>query len=667
MRQIWVKRRRPVIGTTAHRGPAVGPLCDTEQVRPLDPRLMRYASGVRTLLVVSVLLGAVNAAVVVVQAVLLAGVLADVIIGGQSLAGVSDRLVWLAVVIAIRAALAWASEEMARRSAGSVTVKLRRDVLRQAAALGPRWRSGEHGGELSLLATTGIESLHDYIARYLPQLVLSVVVPVIMLGYLFSADLTSGIIVLVTLPLIPVFMALVGWYTDKQTKAKWFSLSRLAAHFTDVVAGLPTLKVFGRAKAQAAAVHKVTDDYRRASMGTLRVAFLSSMVLELLASLSVALVAVAIGLRLVYGELTLEVGLAVLILAPEAYLPLRALGTQFHAAADGVAATAKVLAILETPLPARGIITDLPELPALRLVDVRVGAPDERGSVGPMSLTVPAGLITVVTGDSGVGKTTLLQLLAGVQRPDSGQILVGAGRAALDEDKPGGRPGGDNPAAADPAQVNAAEIERAALDPAAAHPAALDPADVSPAAADPPPHPGEIELADIDPAAWGSRIAWAGQGAALQAGSIRDNLAMGNPTADDSELRKALEAVDAAGFVDALPAGWDTQLGAGGAGISQGQRQRLALARAISRPAPLVLLDEPTAALDEQTESRVLAGITKALRGRTVVLVTHRLAPVSLADQLIALTPTDEPVDDEPGVAEAEVDGAEPLAVVGPW
>ena len=213
---------------------------------------------------------------------------------------------------------------------------------------------------LSVLATTGVESLHDYISRYLPQLVLSVVIPLIMLVYLFTADLTSALIVACTLPLIPLFMALVGWYTDRQTRAKWASLSRLAGHFTDVVAGLPTLKVFGRAKAQAEAVRRVTDDYRRSSMVTLRVAFLSSMVLELLASLSVALVAVAIGLRLVYGDLTLQVGLAVLILAPEAYLPLRQLGTQFHAAADGVAATAKVLAILDTPLPAPGTRTDLP-------------------------------------------------------------------------------------------------------------------------------------------------------------------------------------------------------------------------------------------------------------------------------------------------------------------
>ena len=270
---------------------------------------MRYAAGVRTLLVVSVGLAVLSAIAVITQAVLLAGILADVIIGGAGLPDVADRLVALAVVIAVRAGLAWASEEIAKRSAVSVTAGLRRDLLRKAATLGPRWRSGENSGELSVLATTGVDSLHDYVARYLPQLVLSVLIPLIMLGYLFTADLTSAIIVALTLPLIPLFMALVGWYTDRQTKAKWESLSRLAGHFADVIAGLPTLKVFGRAKAQAASVRRVTEDYRKTSMVTLRVAFLSSMVLELLASLSVALVAVAIGLRLVYGDMTLQVGL----------------------------------------------------------------------------------------------------------------------------------------------------------------------------------------------------------------------------------------------------------------------------------------------------------------------------------------------------------------------
>jgi thiol reductant ABC exporter CydD subunit len=566
---------------------------------------MRYASGVRTLLAVSVVLGVLSAVVVIIQAVLIAGILSDVIIGGQGPAEVSGRLGWLAVVIAVRAALAWASEELAKRSASSVTVGLRRDLLRHAARLGPRWRSGEHGGELSVLATSGVESLNDYVSRYLPQLVLSMVIPLIMLGYLFTADLTSALIVAFTLPLIPLFMALVGWYTQRETRAKWESLSRLAGHFTDVVAGLPTLKVFGRAKAQAEAVRAVTDNYRKASMATLRIAFLSSMVLELLASLSVALVAVAIGLRLVYGGLTLEIGLAVLILAPEAYLPLRQLGTQFHAAADGVAATAKVLAILDTPIPVSGTRTDVPDVPGFRVLAATVGTAGERGAVGPLTLDVPPGRTTVITGDSGSGKTTLLQVLAGVQRPDRGQVLLTGG-------------------------------------------------------------PGDLDLADMDPDAWRTQLAWAGQGAALQAGSIRDNLALGNPSVDDAALRAALESVDAAGFVDELPNGWDTVLGESGAGISQGQRQRLALARALARPAPVLLLDEPTAALDEQTERRVLAGIAAATRGRTVVLVTHRLAPIALADTVIALRSGDDPPPGE-GALGVRSDDGEPLTAVGPW
>jgi len=573
---------------------------------------MQYATGVRTLLVISVGLAVLSAVAVITQAVLLAGILADVIIGGAGLPDVADRLIALAAVIAVRAGLAWASEEIAKRSAVSVTAGLRRDLLRKAATLGPRWRSGENSGELSVLATTGVDSLHDYVARYLPQLVLSVLIPLIMLGYLFTADLTSAIIVALTLPLIPLFMALVGWYTDRQTKAKWESLSRLAGHFADVIAGLPTLKVFGRAKAQAASVRRVTEDYRKTSMVTLRVAFLSSMVLELLASLSVALVAVAIGLRLVYGDMTLQVGLAVLILAPEAYLPLRQLGTQFHAAADGVAATAKVLAVLETPVAPPGTRTDLPAVPGLRLESVTVGTPGERGAVGPLTVRLPAGRITVIVGPSGIGKTTLLHLLAGMLGPDSGRVLV--------EGATGNR-GGSGP-------------DGGALVP-------------------------DIDLADVDPGAWRSRLSWAGQGAALQAGSIRDNLALGNDGVDDAALRAAMVWADADAFVDSMDQGWNSPLGEGGSGISQGQRQRLSLARALARPSSVLLLDEPTASLDAETERRVLDGIARGAVGRTVVLVTHRSAPLAIADQVIELD-SDAPLTLPQGNPDA-------LTAVGPW
>ncbi len=572
-------------------------------MRSLDPRLLRYATGVRSLLVASVLLALAAAAAVIAQAVLLAGILAPVIVDGAGFAEVSGRLGWLAAVVAVRAALAWTAEELARRTATSVTAGLRRDLLIRVAALGPRWRSGANSGELAALATTGVESLHDYVARYLPQLVLSVLIPLVMLGYLFTADLTSAIIVAVTLPLIPLFMALVGWYTDRQTRAKWQALARLAGHFSDVIAGLPTLKVFGRARAQAAAVRRVTEEYRRASMVTLRVAFLSSMVLELLASLSVALVAVAIGLRLVYGELTLEIGLAVLILAPEAYLPLRQLGTQFHAAADGAAASASVLAILDTPVPAAGSRADVAAVPGLVLQGVRVGEPGERGAVGPLDLAAPAGRVTVVTGPSGAGKTTLLQMLAAVQRPDAGAVLVtGAGATP-------------------------------------------------------------VPLAEISPALWHAMVAWAAQGAVFQAGSIHENLLLGGDPdeRDDDRLRAVLADLGVLELVDGLPSGWDTELGEAGAGLSQGQRQRLSLARALARDAPVLLLDEPTAALDEATERRVLDAIRERTVGRTVVLVTHRAAPLEIADHVVTLAPTGPPADP---LASAPDDR---LSAVGPW
>ena len=280
-----------------------------------------------------------------------------------------------------------------------------------------------------------------------------------------------------------------------------------------------------------------------------------------------------------------------------------------------------MLAILDTPIPAAGTRTDLPAVPGLLLTGVTVGEPGERGTIGPLSLQIPAGRVTVVTGDSGSGKTTLLQVLAGVQRPDAGRVLV---RSAERD-------------------VDLADLDLASLD-----------------------------LADVDPVRWRDRLAWAGQGAAMQAGSIRDNLALGNPDADDATLRAMLEAVDAAVFVDELPRGWHTELGEAGAGISQGQRQRLALARALAKPAALILLDEPTAALDEPTERRVLDGIAGAVRGRTVVLVTHRVAPLTLADQVITLTPPDIldaddlPAEDLPD-DDLQADDAESLTAVGPW
>ncbi|RIJ76246.1 thiol reductant ABC exporter subunit CydD [Nakamurella silvestris] len=553
-------------------------------MRPFEPRLVRLAAGIRGLLAVSLLLGVAIALATIVQAVLLAKILAEVIIGGVDLAQVTGRIGWLLVVVLLRAGLSAASDNLTARSAARIGVDLRARMVRQAADLGPARRGDQATAELSTLAGTGMDALEAYLSGYLPQLFLSVLVPFSVLWFLFASDLTSGLIVLGTLPLIPLFMALIGWYTQRQTRAKWRTLTVLSNHFADVVAGLPTLKAFGRAKFQAGEVRRVTGAYRTTTMATLRVAFLSSLVLELLATLSVALVAVAVGLRLVSGNLTLEVGLAVLILAPEAYLPLRTLGARFHSAADGVESARRIVEFLDTPVPRAGTRTDVATEPRILATDLVVGYPDAP-VLGPLDLTLEPGRFLVVTGASGVGKSTLLLTLAGLLPPLSGALTV----ATVD----GGR----------------------------------------------------TALSEVDPALRRRRISLVGQRPFLVAGSVRENLLLGQDgPVDEALLWRALAAADAAEWVRLLPQGWDTILADGGSGLSAGQRQRLVVARALAAPTQVLLLDEPTSHLDTESELRVLAGIREVSAGRTVVLVTHRRAPLDLADELLDLgsgTPVD--------------------------
>ncbi|MHB9860351.1 thiol reductant ABC exporter subunit CydD [Streptomyces sp. YIM S03343] len=571
-------------------------------VKPIDPRLLRYARATRLFLMAIVALGAVGAGLVIAQAMLIAEVVVGAFQHGLSVSGLRTPLLLLAAVAGGRALISWLTELAAHRASAAVKSELRERLLERAAALGPGWLSGQRTGSLVALATRGVDALDDYFSRYLPQLGLAVVVPVAVLARIVTEDWVSAAIIVATLPLIPLFMALIGWATQSRMDRQWRLLTGLSGHFLDVVAGLPTLKVFGRAKAQAESIRRITGEYRQATMRTLRIAFLSSFALELLATLSVALVAVTIGMRLVHGDMDLYIGLVILVLAPEAYLPLRQVGAQYHAAAEGLAAAEEIFAVLETPLPESGSA----EVPAggIAFEGVTVRYPGRSGdAVSDASFAVEPGETVALVGPSGVGKSTLLNVLLGFVRPAEGRVRIGG-----------------------------------------------------------------ADLAGLDLAQWRSQVAWVPQRPHLYAGTIAENVRLARPDADDDAVRRALADAGALEFVEALPEGAATLLGEDGAGLSAGQRQRLALARAFLADRPVLLLDEPTAALDGHTEAEVVSAVGRLAQGRTVLLVVHRPALLGVADRVVRLEeaePADRPSAAEQAAPEP-TEIAEPVAAARP-
>ncbi|MFG3152568.1 thiol reductant ABC exporter subunit CydD [Streptomyces sp. NPDC048219] len=558
-------------------------------MKPIDPRLLRYARATRLFLAAVVALGAVGAGLVVAQAMLIAETVVGAFQHGMTAAELRTPLLLLVAVACGRALVGWLTELAAHRASAAVKSELRGRLLERATTLGPGWLGGQRTGSLVALATRGVDALDDYFSRYLPQLGLAVVVPVAVLARIVTEDWVSAAIIVATLPLIPVFMMLIGWATQSRMDRQWRLLSRLSGHFLDVVAGLPTLKVFGRAKAQAESIKRITGEYRQATMRTLRIAFLSSFALELLATLSVALVAVTIGMRLVHGDMALYDGLVVLVLAPEAYLPLRQVGAQYHAAAEGLAAAEEIFSVLETPAPAPGS-GPVPRDGALSFEGVTVRYPGRTAdAVSDVDLVVEPGETVALVGPSGAGKSTLLHALLGFVRPSHGRIRIGG-----------------------------------------------------------------ADLTGLDPARWHARVAWVPQRPHLFAGTVADNVRLARPEADDAAVRRALRDAGALEFVDALPEGTGTVLGEDGAGLSAGQRQRLALARAFLADRPVLLLDEPTAALDGATEAEVVAAVRRLAAGRTVLLVVHRPALLAVADRVVRL--------DEPVAAPAATGAPKPTA-----
>ena len=529
-------------------------------------------------------LGAAGTALILLQAGLLATALAGAA-RGIGIGALAGTLAWLGVVLAGRAAAAAGGEAAALRAAAEVKSGLRRRLSAHALRLGPAWLGGQRAGEITALATKGLDGLDAYFARYLPQLMLAVVVPLAVLVRVAFADWISAVIIAATLPLIPLFGILIGWHTRAQTQRQWRLLALLGGHFLDVVSGLPTLKLFGRARAQAEVIEEVTSAHRKATMTTLRVAFLSSLVLELTAALATALVAVEIGLRLLYGHVSYQTALLVLLLTPEAYLPLRNAGGQFHASTEGTTAAQRAFEILDTPLPVRRGVPggssprgqqSPPSAPAaatsadadlsredIALRAVTLSYPGRgRPALDEVSLTIRPGEQIILTGPNGAGKSSLLALLLRFATPTSGAITAGS-----------------------------------------------------------------VDLAEIPADRWRSQIAWVPQHPHLFTATVAENIALGEPGARREDIAAAARLAGADEFIRRLRDGYDTVLTEGARSLSAGQRQKLALARAFLRRAPVLLLDEPTAHLDPVSADRVMAALEDQLADRTVVLVTHRPPP----------------------------------------
>jgi len=545
-------------------------------LRPLDPRLLDRAKAVRRLLFADIAVGTATALLVLLQALLIARIVTRAF-HGASPADLRTDVVMLVLVFAGRGALAWSFEFAGRRAAQSVLSELRLDLVEKRLRGRPRSDDGTEDGEIVAAAVQGVESLEAYFARYLPQVVLACVVPLAVIGLVGAIDFRSALLMLATLPLVPIFMWLIGRYTEERTRERWLAMRLLSTRFLDTVRGLPTLRAFNRSRAEAALLADVGERYRKATMGTLRVSFLSGSVLELAATLGVALVAVTVGVRLVGGGLGLQAGLTVLLLAPELYLPLRRLGAQYHASADGLAVADRILGLLDEPdavSSGGGFPAPSPATAAVRFERVSFGYPGRgRLVLDGFDLALEPGETVSLVGPSGAGKSTVADLLLRLLGPQSGRITVGG-----------------------------------------------------------------VDLASCRTNDWREHVAWVPQRPTIVRGTVADNIRLGDPSASDVRIREAAELAGAAGFVERLSARYGTVIGDGGRPLSAGERRRIALARAFVRDAPLVVLDEPTADLDGGSAEIVAEAVERLCAERTVLLIAHRPELVRRADRVVRLS-----------------------------
>ncbi len=474
--------------------------------------------------------------------------------------------------------MVWMEHIFANRGASQVKQHLREQLGHHLRQLGPAYLKGERTGELTNTLLTGVDALDAYFSQFLPQLFLSALIPLTILLVVFPRDILSGIVLLLTAPLIPIFMRLIGAITEKLNQRQWKTLSRLSAHFLDILQGLTTLKLFNRSREQIRVISRISNDFRLATMKVLKVAFLSALVLEMVATISTAVVAVAVGLRLLYGKMPFEQALFILILAPEFYLPFRLLGARYHAGMESMAAAERILDILEIPAPpvtvTRAGILPSPASTPIRFQSVTFSY-RETGSpaLQQIDLVITPGQKIAVVGPSGAGKSTIIALLLRFLQPDSGRILLGS-----------------------------------------------------------------TDVLSIDPEQWRKQIAWVPQQPYLFHCSITDNIHMGTENVEEEDIIKAAKEAHLHEFITSLPDGYNTLVGEHGARLSGGQAQRIALARAFLKDAPLLILDEATANLDPNTEAQIQDALQRLMAERTVVMIAHRLHTVQQADVIYVMS-----------------------------
>jgi len=572
----------------------------------VDRRLAARASVTRRYLVTAVAVGLLATVCVVAQAVLLGTIVSAAMLHGATAGSLAPQLAGLAAAFVARGLFAWIGEAAARRTGATVTSTLRRQLLRHALALGPTWLGGERAGELSLAATRGTSALDTYFGRYLPQAVLAALAPIGILIWVAWEDWPSFLILLGIVALVPVAMVRFGRESAARTRQQWRRLSSLSARFLELLAGLPTLRAFGREAHGRREVAEATEGLRQTTMGTLRIAFLSALALEFLAGIGTGLVAMVLGLRLLDGTVSLYTALAVLLVAPEVFLPLRRAGAEFHASTEGQAAAERILGVLDLEAPTAGaagttgradasaqagseepgrmVRGDRPpgDKPrSIRFEHVRVVFPDRAApALVDLDFELAAGEHVALVGPSGAGKSTVIALCLGFVVPDAGRVLVDG-----------------------------------------------------------------VALSSIDPRAWRRHVSWVPQRPHLVHGSLADNLRLGDPDASEVRLEEVMALVGLAPMVEGLPRRLGTMVGEGGLTLSAGERQRLAIARAVVRDAPVVLLDEPAAHLDAAGEAQLREALAPWLDARTVLVAAHRVELVRHIDRVVAVAPHDAPAE----------------------